>query len=212
MIGDFKHPRKYRTISSINMGGGSFPLPHCADRIITGWWMIDQELDKLIDMLSKMKVGQVDDGFLPNTEKLALAASGIGCWSDFSPTLVYNWSPNWDKKLFNFCFEYSSSQSIDRTTHIQGKALKEVNTRRLKIKNQNFEALKNQASAEKSRLGIMKVSVWFSKVLLAILMGVLMLTKESIGSIGVLATLTQEQTQKCWRSWEPWHSAEDLFQ
>ena len=134
----------------------------------------------------------MNDGFLPNTEKLALAASGVGCWSDFSSTLVCNWSSNGDKKRFNCYFGYNSSQSIDRTTHIQGKALKEVIARKLRIKNQNFEALKNQASAEKSRLGIMKVSVWFSKVLLAILMGVLMLTKESIGSIGVLATLTLE--------------------
>ena len=102
--------------------------------------MLDQELDKLIDMLSKMKVGQVDDGFLPNTEKLALAASGVGCWSDFSSTLVCNWSSNGDKKISNFYFEYSISQSIDRTTHIQGEALKEVIARKLRIKNQNFEA------------------------------------------------------------------------
>ena len=77
MVGDFKHPRKYRITSPINMEGGSFPLPHCADRITTGWWMLDQELDKLIDMLSKMKDGQVDDGFLPNTEKISLG----GLWS-----------------------------------------------------------------------------------------------------------------------------------
>ena len=172
------------------MGGESFPLPHCANR--------------------KTTVGQVDDGFLPNTEKLALLASGVGCWSDFSSTLVCNWSSNGDKKRFNCYFAYNSSQSIDRTTHIQGKALKEVIARKLRIKNQNFEALKNQASAEKSRLGIMKVSVWFSKVLLAILMGVLMLTKESIGSIGVLATLTLEDIKNKLKS-AGGPRAEDLF-
>ena len=56
-------------------------------------------------MLSEMRVEQVNDGFSPSTEKIVLAASAIDYWSDFSPTLVCNWSPDWDKKLFNFYFE-----------------------------------------------------------------------------------------------------------
>ena len=134
MVGDFKHPRKYGITPPINRGGAIFPPPHCADRKITGWWIIDQKLDKLINMLSEMRVEQVNDGFSPSTEKIVLAASAIDYWSDFSPTLVCNWSPDWDKKLFNFYLEYSSSQPVYRATHKQGKVQKEVRVRRLKVK------------------------------------------------------------------------------
>ena len=80
--------------------------------------MMNQILDKLVDML-------------PNTEKFTLADSGDDCWSEVSPNLVNNWSPNWDKKLFSFC---NNSQSTDSAVSIP-RELKVATPQKIKVIN-----------------------------------------------------------------------------
>ena len=163
------------------------PTPHYTDRIITDWWIVE----------SRDKVEQVTGDFRSHTTRLALVAFLRNYWTDCSFSLVYNWSKLGDKKLSTPQFKHIISQPIEETTHAQFEVKNKLEASQLNIK--------KQALTERSGIGSMRLSRWFSQLLTTAgctdrnadagpgCNGIRHLSDSHHGGY-------QEQVEKCWRS------------
>ena len=106
-------------------------------------------------MMPKVRCEWVGDGFAPSQHEIALAGSRFTYWSEYSTTLDYYWSPDWDNKQNDPWANHSVSQIVNIATYYkQGTTVYWIKIKNtgVEYKNQKIKALKNQLSAVESRL------------------------------------------------------------
>ena len=186
---------KRRLKVSVRKGGGNSPPPKNTNKNISSWKIPNQKLDKVVDMMAKVRCERVSDDFAPSRHEIALAGSRFTCWSEYSITLDHYWSPDWDNKQYGPGNNHSVSQIVNTATYKQGITVYGIKVKNtgIEYKGQKVIALKSQISAVESRLEKMKLSVWLCKVLLGTLIGILVLVEKSWGS---LAMFTLEEIKK----------------
>ena len=156
--------------------------------------LIVQKLHVVVSMLSKVSYGQVGGSFPPEANVITLMGLTGHYWSSYCPVLVYYWWSGWDNNHSYFGIYYSNSATVNTAASKQNTIISGVKFKNQKTeycsKNQvftvNIKTPNNRVFAISSRFEKMKISVWFCRILLGILVGILVLIQQSLGSLAML--------------------------